>query len=501
MGPPLVIGVGVMAAGVVLMLWWRHRDATFWRERPRARLPELIRRGLAVDAAALGEHLHEVGDPLGPRRRGVGGVHPPEDGVAVGAVQRPRTPSAPRARRPAPRRGRRDGDRRRAGVGPLPPAVGLRRLDRGQSCGAHPPLGDQPLDRRDVLRRPDALRPPGCDALEVEGVVEPVGPAVDPAEAEQHLDHLLPVDRRDARALLGDLHVEARGGRRPPPRATPPTRPGRGRPATGRSVGRVTSAILGSRDPRRPAAVSVSRRCRGATGVRDGRAGRPGRRGWQVGDRQPAPSVIWLVRHGESMGNVADAQAQKSGAGRLELDIRDPDVPLSDTGRAQAEALGTWLADAARGRAADGRAELALQPGADDRPAGHGGTGHPRAHRRAAAGARLRRLRRDDRRRHPRAVPRRGRPPRPARQVLLPAARRRELGRRRPADPQPAGDRGPAARLRPAGHRRPPGRDHGLPVRAGGADRAGAAHRSTRRSRSPTPRSPATSAPTTAASG
>lgn len=28
------LGVGVMAAGVLLMLWWRHRDATFWRERP-----------------------------------------------------------------------------------------------------------------------------------------------------------------------------------------------------------------------------------------------------------------------------------------------------------------------------------------------------------------------------------------------------------------------------------------------------------------------------------
>jgi broad specificity phosphatase PhoE len=51
-----------------------------------------------------------------------------------------------------------------------------------------------------------------------------------------------------------------------------------------------------------------------------------------------------LVRHGESMGNVADAQAQKAGAGRLELDVRDPDVPLSDTGRGQAEALGSWLA-------------------------------------------------------------------------------------------------------------------------------------------------------------
>ena len=31
-GPPLVIGVGVLAAGVGLMLFWRHRDATFWRD-------------------------------------------------------------------------------------------------------------------------------------------------------------------------------------------------------------------------------------------------------------------------------------------------------------------------------------------------------------------------------------------------------------------------------------------------------------------------------------
>jgi amino acid transporter len=33
-GPPLVIGVGVLLGGVVLMLWWRRRDATYWRERP-----------------------------------------------------------------------------------------------------------------------------------------------------------------------------------------------------------------------------------------------------------------------------------------------------------------------------------------------------------------------------------------------------------------------------------------------------------------------------------
>ncbi|WP_324274822.1 histidine phosphatase family protein [Blastococcus brunescens] len=63
-----------------------------------------------------------------------------------------------------------------------------------------------------------------------------------------------------------------------------------------------------------------------------------------MSDAGPGPSVLWLVRHGESMGNLADAQAQEAGAGRLELDVRDPDVELSDTGRAQAGALGTWLA-------------------------------------------------------------------------------------------------------------------------------------------------------------
>nr|WP_204261742.1 histidine phosphatase family protein [Blastococcus saxobsidens] len=51
-----------------------------------------------------------------------------------------------------------------------------------------------------------------------------------------------------------------------------------------------------------------------------------------------------MVRHGESVGNLADARAHADGAGRLELDVRDPDVPLSDTGRSQAEALGRHLA-------------------------------------------------------------------------------------------------------------------------------------------------------------
>ena len=54
-----------------------------------------------------------------------------------------------------------------------------------------------------------------------------------------------------------------------------------------------------------------------------------------------APAAeLWLVRHAQSEGNVADDQARDAGAERLTLDIRDPDVPLSDAGHEQARALG-----------------------------------------------------------------------------------------------------------------------------------------------------------------
>jgi broad specificity phosphatase PhoE len=59
---------------------------------------------------------------------------------------------------------------------------------------------------------------------------------------------------------------------------------------------------------------------------------------------RPGPAALWLVRHGESLGNLADEQAHVAGAGRLELDVRDPDVELSETGVGQARALGRWLA-------------------------------------------------------------------------------------------------------------------------------------------------------------
>jgi broad specificity phosphatase PhoE len=57
-----------------------------------------------------------------------------------------------------------------------------------------------------------------------------------------------------------------------------------------------------------------------------------------------APRTLWLVRHAQSQGNVADDAAQAAQASNIEIDIRDPDVELSDLGRRQAGALGKWLA-------------------------------------------------------------------------------------------------------------------------------------------------------------
>jgi broad specificity phosphatase PhoE len=59
------------------------------------------------------------------------------------------------------------------------------------------------------------------------------------------------------------------------------------------------------------------------------------------------PARLVLVRHGESLGNVADLAARSAGAARLDLEARDADVPLSDTGREQAFALGRHLSSLA----------------------------------------------------------------------------------------------------------------------------------------------------------
>lgn len=55
------------------------------------------------------------------------------------------------------------------------------------------------------------------------------------------------------------------------------------------------------------------------------------------------PSILWVVRHGQSAGNVARDAADAAGAHRIALSGRDVDVPLSSLGREQATALGRWF--------------------------------------------------------------------------------------------------------------------------------------------------------------
>lgn len=57
------------------------------------------------------------------------------------------------------------------------------------------------------------------------------------------------------------------------------------------------------------------------------------------------PERLWIVRHGESAGNVARDAAYKSGVAMIDIAERDVDVPLSALGHSQAEALGRWFAD------------------------------------------------------------------------------------------------------------------------------------------------------------
>ena len=57
------------------------------------------------------------------------------------------------------------------------------------------------------------------------------------------------------------------------------------------------------------------------------------------------PEAVWLVRHGESSGNVARDRAEASGAAMIDIAERDMDVPLSPAGEEQARALGRWLAE------------------------------------------------------------------------------------------------------------------------------------------------------------
>jgi broad specificity phosphatase PhoE len=106
-----------------------------------------------------------------------------------------------------------------------------------------------------------------------------------------------------------------------------------------------------------------------ASNAKRGQPSLPDRRGGHtvnpvVGQRNKAmegistqwPARIWIVRHGQSAGNVARDKAEGAGVSLIELEHRDADVPLSELGTRQSQALGRWL----RGQQADLRPQVVL---------------------------------------------------------------------------------------------------------------------------------------------
>lgn len=60
---------------------------------------------------------------------------------------------------------------------------------------------------------------------------------------------------------------------------------------------------------------------------------------------QKWPQQIWIVRHGQSAGNVAREAAEAASQFLIDIADRDMDVPLSGLGERQAAALGQWFCE------------------------------------------------------------------------------------------------------------------------------------------------------------
>ena len=59
--------------------------------------------------------------------------------------------------------------------------------------------------------------------------------------------------------------------------------------------------------------------------------------------QQQWPRTFWIVRHGQSAGNVARDAAEAAGLAVIDIEHRDIDTPLSPLGREQSVALGHWF--------------------------------------------------------------------------------------------------------------------------------------------------------------
>jgi broad specificity phosphatase PhoE len=58
---------------------------------------------------------------------------------------------------------------------------------------------------------------------------------------------------------------------------------------------------------------------------------------------QKWPQVLWIVRHGQSAGNVAREAAEAAAHPLIDITTRDVDTPLSALGERQSLALGRWF--------------------------------------------------------------------------------------------------------------------------------------------------------------
>ncbi|HET9484304.1 MAG TPA: histidine phosphatase family protein, partial [Xanthomonadales bacterium] len=56
------------------------------------------------------------------------------------------------------------------------------------------------------------------------------------------------------------------------------------------------------------------------------------------------PDRLWIVRHGQSAGNVARDEAELSQRELIDIATRDADTPLSELGLEQSRALARWFA-------------------------------------------------------------------------------------------------------------------------------------------------------------
>jgi len=63
---------------------------------------------------------------------------------------------------------------------------------------------------------------------------------------------------------------------------------------------------------------------------------------------QKWPDKLWIVRHGQSAGNVAREIAEEAGEPLIDIATRDMDTPLSTLGEQQATALGHWFGKLSR---------------------------------------------------------------------------------------------------------------------------------------------------------